>query len=223
MRDIYCIGDSHISIFVNDGKILLDPRASGKWGQFEAVNAGPFLAYNLNDKDYILELLSNIGNRDLLLCFGEIDCRAQVKRYCEAGRDYKDIITEIADRYFETIGEIKKKLSSDCNIYILSVTPELKEEPNGYMYKRDSQDFTASYGTLAERKQYKELFNSILKYRSEENGYEYVPLNECVVLKDGSANEALYYDDVHLHPAKMKDIITNTFRKIELYNKFYQP
>lgn len=221
MRDIYCIGDSHVSIFAEDGQVLLLPGSSGKWRQFESVNAGPFLAYNLKEKEEIFRLLGNIGDRDLLLCFGEIDCRAQVKRRCDDGREYQEVVTEIADKYFEAINEIKKRIPTGCTIYILSVTPELQEEPNGYMFKRDGQGFEASYGTLAERTQYKTLFNNIIKQKSEDTGYEYVPLSDSVLSKDGTANEELYFDGIHLNPTKMKEIITKVFKSIDLYNKCF--
>lgn len=212
---IYCIGDIHISIFVECNEILLLPSHSGKWENFEAVNVGQFLARNLLDKNNIFDLLKNIGTRDLLFCFGEIDCRAQVKRYCVDNVEPNEVVSDIIDRYFKFINEVKKKIPDKCKVYVLSITPEIKEEPNGVFFKKNSNGFEATYGTLEERRKYKELFNNLLKNKSKENECIYIPLNKYIYKKDGTIDGSLYFDDIHLHPAKVKELIREVFKKTE--------
>lgn len=208
LPEILCIGDSHISMFSGEDGVI-EPRKVSRFENFEALNIGPVLAYNLPDKGLAFDSLSQLAGRNLLVCLGEIDCRAQVKRRAGDG-DPTPIIESIVQRYFDGLSEIKKAIPADSRLYTFSVTPELKERPHWYYYGNNLQAFDAPHGTLAERRSYKDAFNRLVKQRSLENGIEYVSIYEWL-MEEGDAMGDYFLDDIHLSPVKVKNMIRRAF------------
>lgn len=132
-----CLGDSHISIFANVDALVKEIVCNVN-GPFKTYRFGPYLAYNLPDKTDVLAQAKGVPlNENIIVCFGEIDCRAQVKRVCDSSnRSYESVIDEIINRYFSVIDKIENK-----NLIIFSIAPELKEQPHWYYYKDHPEVF----------------------------------------------------------------------------------
>ena len=211
MKDIQkvnCFGDSHISIF-SETKRLIKENKTLTTGPFNAFRFGPYLAYSLSEKENVIETIED-ANKDenLLVCFGEIDCRAQVNKICkEVDRDYKKVIDDIVERYLAVVKDagIKK------DTILFSVTPELKESPHEYYYKNLSEVFDKPRGTKKERVEYKEYFNLKVEKEAKRLGFKFVSIYDYV-----SEKEMYYIDDIHLAPQKVlylikREMIKNGF------------
>lgn len=202
IQKINCLGDSHISIFSNAPELIKENEFFIN-KQFSAYRFGPYLAYNFPGKDNILATANSIPeDENLLLCFGEIDCRAQVKNHVESRQeDFKVIIDEIVLKYFIGIDEIKNK-----NKIIFSVTPELKEQPFFYYYKENPEVFDCPRGTYSERREYKEYFNKRIKEESESRNYKYISIYDYLV-NEKDTKEIYYLDDIHLKSSNVLYLI----------------
>ena len=163
MKKIYCVGDSHSSIF--SGQNIIVP--SGYWTEysdFKIFHAGPFTAFNCNKKDVVINECNSVPKDDfILLSFGEIDMRCRVG----LAEDKHANIDLIIKNYFNLIDRIDNK-----NIIILGVTPCIVEEPMKDWFSADETRksiFTATRGTLVERNSYKEYFNNAKEIESLKN------------------------------------------------------
>lgn len=203
IQTINCFGDSHISIF-RGSKDLIDENKMTSNKNFNSFRFGPYLAYNLPDKKNVVDKIRELDNENnILLCFGEIDCRAQIKNICENNKNYKDVIDDVISRYFSVIDQLGNK-----KIITFSITPELKEEPHWYYYKDNLEAFDCPKGTLMERSEYKTYFNQQVKEESENRNFKYISIYDYVV-----GNELYYLDDIHLSPEKVFYLIKREFLK----------
>lgn len=197
---IGCIGDSHISIF-SDSKTIIDIDKIVETENFISYRTGSWLAYNLNKKiDDISSIVNRMNTDTILFCFGEIDCRAQVKKVSEDNdRDYTDVVGEIVENYFNLIDSINK------NIIVHSITPELVENPHHYYYKDHKEDFDCPRGTLKERKEYKDLFNKLVKIECDKRNIRFSNIYE--MLESSEYKGKFYLDDIHLIPNNVKYLL----------------
>lgn len=194
IQKISCFGDSHISIF-SQAEHLIKENMFSVTGPFNAFRFGPYVAYNLQSKSNVISNIDAISkDENLLICFGEIDCRAQVNKVCEeSNRSYQEAIDEIIDNYFTVI-----KGANNKNTILFSITPELKEQPHWYYYKDHPEVFDYPRGTLSERAEYKSYFNQRVKEESDKLGLKYISIYDYV-----NGNEMYYLDDIHLAPKKV--------------------
>ena len=196
MKKIYCVGDSHSSIF--SGQNIIVP--SGYWTEysdFKIFHAGPFTAFNCNKKDVVINECNSVPKDDfILLSFGEIDMRCRVG----LAEDKHANIDLIIKNYFNLIDRIDNK-----NIIILGVTPCIVEEPMKDWFSADETRkfiFTATRGTLVERNSYKEYFNNCVNKMCKKKDYIFIDFWDHVFNK-----VELYKDDVHLDGSKTIGII----------------
>lgn len=210
IKNIGCIGDSHISIFSNNERII-DIDRYEKSEYFTSYRVGSWLAFNLNNR---IDDIKNISNKmiedTIILSFGEIDCRAQVKKITEDNsRDSDDVIKEIVDNYFILIDSIPNK-----NIIISSITPELVENPHHYYYKDNLQDFDCPRGTYQERKNYKEIFNKLMEEGCNLRGIKF--LNIYNMIENSTHKNKLYLDDIHLKPINVNYLIKRSLIDLKM-------
>jgi FkbM family methyltransferase len=159
IQKINCFGDSHVSVFSNHpdvmdvGKMLI--HNSYHCNRFE-----PYLAYNLINKNNVSQMINSVPfDENVLITFGEVDCRGQVKKIMdEQNKDHNEVIDDIITKYFEFIDSLHNK-----NIILFSVTPELKEDPHHYYYSHNPEVFDRPRGTYNERRKFKEYFNQRVK------------------------------------------------------------
>jgi len=207
IQKVNCFGDSHISIF-SETEHLIKENTTSTTGPFNAFRFGPYVAYNLQSKANVVSNVNAVNkNENLLICFGEIDCRAQVNKICdETNRGYIEVVDEIVDNYFTVI-----KGANNKNTILFSITPELKEQPHWYYYKDHPEVFDCPRGTLSERAEYKKYFNKKVKEEAEKLGLKYISIYDYV-----NGKEIYYLDDIHLAPKKVfylirREMIKNGF------------
>lgn len=208
IQKINCLGDSHVSIFSNTPNLISENEFFDS-KSFHSYRFGPYLAYSLPDKKNVLDLANSISdNENLLLCFGEIDCRAQVKNHIELNtNNFKNIIDGIVIRYFQGIEKINNN-----KIIIFSVVPELKEQPFWYYYKDHLEEFDCPRGTYQERRQYKEYFNSRIEEEAKKKNYKYISIYEYLV-NETSTKDIYYLDDIHLKSSNVLYLINREMIK----------
>lgn len=211
IKHIKCLGDSHISIFSNSETLVLENRYHS-YENFSTYRFGPYLAYTLNTKNNVSQIISKLSKDEhLLLSFGEIDCRAQVKKICdETNRPYTVVIDEILGNYFRFINTLNMK-----NLLLLSVAPELKESPFEFYYNQNPQVFDKPRGTYAERREYKEYFNNGLEMFCKQNGYKFINLYQYLI-NEFDTKSIYFLDDIHLKPNRVKYLIKKELIKSEL-------
>lgn len=190
-----CLGDSHISIFSASDGLITENTCVIK-DNFYSYRFGPYLAYNLQEKGNVISYGQNCSKEEnLLVCFGEIDCRSQVKKICDDHEmDYKKVVDEIISRYFLAIDKFENK-----KIITFSVTPEIKEQPHWYYYKDNLQDFDCPRGTMEERSKFKEYYNGRVKEESEIRGYKFISIYEHIAYLKHDKDK-FFLDDIHLKP-----------------------
>lgn len=207
IKKINCFGDSHISIFSNRHDII--PTNTEVFNDsFIAYRFDSHLAYNIINKPHVLNMLKNANKgNEILICFGEIDCRAQIKKISETtNRTYDIVVDEIVERYFNFLEKLNRK-----DIIVFSITPELKEEPHWYYYKNNLESFDCPRGTLQERTIYKEYFNEKVKMMCSEMGYKFISIYDYV-----KGKSEYYLDDIHLAPNRVYYLIKREFIKNRL-------
>jgi FkbM family methyltransferase len=201
-KKINCIGDSHISIFSNMD-VLVDEKKILYTNDFNIYRAGPYLVYNLLDKNNIPEIIQKFGSiTPLIICFGEIDCRAQIHRFVE-NSNYKEVIDTVIERYFNFLETIPL---TPNKIILFSITPELKETPHWYYYGLYPDAFDCPKGSYDDRKKYKEYFNLKVKENAEKKGYKFISIYEHITRND-KPNKIYYLDDIHLDAKKVNYLI----------------
>lgn len=112
----HVIGDSHVSLF--SGKDAIVPV----WNephedllpQFRTYRLGAFLAYNLateghEGRDKLFACIKSLPKKSkVLLCFGEIDCRAHIVKQANIHDvTIASVAMGVSERYFLAIRDIK--------------------------------------------------------------------------------------------------------------------
>jgi FkbM family methyltransferase len=202
VQNMKCFGDSHISIFSNS-ETLVTENVYHNFETFSTYRFGPYLAYNLNSKPNVLEVIGNLSNdENILISFGEIDCRSQVKKIVETtNRSYEVVIDEILNNYITFIDKL-----SDKKIILSAVVPELKEKPFQYYYEEHPEDFDCPRGTYKERRTYKEYFNKKLEEYSIAKGYKFINIYRYIV-NEFDTKDFYYLDDIHLKASNVNYLI----------------
>lgn len=218
---IYCIGDSHASFFSGHDEIQKKwhDEAFQKYPFFKVYWLGPVLAYNLcklntryKGRELLFFLLSNnipIGGR-VLLCFGEIDCRAHlIKQSKIQKKPLKKIITKCVDRYFSVIKEIKEK---GYQVMVWNVIPSV---PNVKKVK-NLRDFPY-YGTCIERNLVTRYFNNYLKRRCEEENIFFLDVFDELVNNNKETKEEYLFDGFHLSQKAMPHVLKKLIKQFPEY------
>lgn len=198
---IHCIGDSHASFF--SGREKMQPewpkRSDDRWPFFRSYRLGPTLAYNLcrsgtssRGREKLLDVLHRRvrpGDR-VLLCFGEIDCRAHLIRQSQArGMSAGELARECVDRYFQVIEEIK---AQGFQAMVWNVLP-----PTTLMI--DEGAFPVA-GSFDERMVVTRLFNAFLVQRCDQAGVPFVSIFDALLGPDGAPDHSYFLDRIHLGP-----------------------
>ena len=200
-ESIHCIGDSHASFF--SGRERMQPewpkRSDDRWPFFRSYRLGPALAYNLcrtgttsRSREKLLEVLHRRirpGDR-VLLCFGEIDCRAHLIRQSQTrGESAGNLARECADRYFQVIEEIN---SLGFRAMVWNVVP-----PTTLMI--DAGAFPVA-GSFEERMDVTRCFNASIVQRCQQAGVPFVSIFDALLDADGKPDHRWFLDRVHLGP-----------------------
>lgn len=194
LQPIHCIGDSHISVFAKQDR-LIPVNNIVHQDNFIICRAGPVLAYNISTKKNISKLLKQIDDTaNIIFCFGEIDCRAQVHRFSNNKKTYEEVIDEIVTRYTD----FAKQVQYNRRIIFFSITPELVENPHHYYYKDHPDVFDSPKGSFEERVSYKKYFNKKLEQTCSTNGWKYISIYDYVD-EMNKISPVFRLDDIHLN------------------------
>lgn len=206
---IFCIGDSHVSLFtgVNEVQRPWPRKAKKLLPFFQVLPLGPVLAYNLkspNTKTKGREKLFKVLQKEVpkgslvFLSFGEIDCRAHLLKQSRLQkRTIEAVVTECVDRYFSVILEVKK----------LGFKPLIWNAiPSTRLTNISSKDFP-TFGSCKERNMITSMFNKKLEEKCISKKIHFISTYEYFVDKDGLTNMAYYMDAVHLSQKAMQVIL----------------
>ncbi len=174
---------------------------------FRAYRIGPALAYNLcrliqqrGGREKLFDLLDTISITDyIMLCFGEIDCRAHILLQAEKQkRNTKAIAREAAERYFSVIKEVR---GMGFNVIVWNVIPSAPDDVNSKINVPSEYLF---HGTCSERNRVTREFNSCLKELAADHDIGFLDFFDRLIHDDGSVKLAYYLqDDIHLSQKAM--------------------
>jgi hypothetical protein len=197
---IHCIGDSHASFFGGLEKIQPrideDEKTTNQYPFFNSYRIGPATAYQLHNKQTIIEtLIDNLHLDDadkLMFCFGEVDIRAHlIKQSNLQKRNINDIVYECVSRYISSVSYYLK-----YNRRILIWGP-IASWSNKKPYSGPS------YGSNLERNYVTRIFNGYLSDLCLKNNFQFVSIFEEMLNSDGTTNPHYIMDDIHLSQKAM--------------------
>lgn len=200
---MHCIGDSHASFFSGRNNMQPAYPDSSKdiLPSFRSYRLGAVLAYSLKDfgstehgREKIIDLLKKIPLKsNILLCFGEIDCRVHLLiQSRKQGKSLEEVVEECVKRYFSFILEIKNKY----NVFVWGVIASTPSE-------RIIDPRYPHFGSCLERNETTRIFNEKLQRLSSKNGIKFISIFEQLLLEDGLTDGGFYVDDIHLSQRAM--------------------
>lgn len=200
---IYCIGDSHVSFFA--GEDVIQPgwpeRSTDRLPWFRTFHIGPALAYSLarpntqtRGREKVFEILDQAvpAGARVLLCFGEIDCRAQVlKQAARHNLPLESIVANCLDAYFQVVGEV---LARGFEVVVYNAVPSRLRTPRKI---RPDDDFGA-VGSWQERNAAIRCFNAGARQRSQACGVHFLETYPGLVNAKGRTVNWFYFDSIHV-------------------------
>jgi lysophospholipase L1-like esterase len=196
---VYVIGDSHVCALsgrnVIHDSFPIDLGDGIPW--IRSIRLGAVLAYNLVSLDTrnqgrqrlftVLRILPPGAN--VLLCFGEIDCRAHLLKQAEKqARPLVAIVRECVRRYARVIREVQ---SLDFRVGVLA--------PFASSWDRVDPSIDFPYvGTCQERNAVTRLFTSSLTEQCAKLTVPVISILDDLVDKNGQSNRKYFLDGCHL-------------------------
>lgn len=193
---IYCIGDSHVSFFSGlDGVQPCWPIVGNDViSFFRTYRLGPVLAYNLCEintttkgREALFSVLDTIPcGSTILLCFGEIDCRAHLlKQSVRRQKDIENVTKDCVDRYLRVILEIQ---TAGFSLIVWNVVPSIVKEI------AHTVKFPV-YGTCEERNRITALFNLYLSNLCYRFRIPFISIFDRLVDTEGLTLSEFYLKD----------------------------
>lgn len=208
---IHCIGDSHSAVFSGEEKMqpTWPEQASNLLPYFKSYRIGPATAYQLANKQPLIEYLINTinltENDSIMFCFGEVDIRAHlIKQSQLQDKPVSELVVECVDRYITSLLNYKKFTN---NILVWGPIASWS----------DKKVYTGgpSYGTNKERNEVTEQFNNYLKDKCEENSFKFITIFDKMLNNDYTTKEDLLddWEGSHMHLSqRAMPIIIETFK-----------
>ena len=194
-KPIHCIGDSHVSLFSGKDEVIpvWNEPHEDLLPQFRTYRLGAFLAYNLatpnhEGRDKLFRCIKSLPkNSKVLLCFGEIDCRAHiVKQALAQDRAISDVAMEVATRYAGVIEELREF----CKPAVWGATPQSAAQHSSNKFP--------TVGTMQERNEATRTFNDTLMLYGEAKHVWVFQIHHYIVSK-GVSDESYFLDSAHLN------------------------
>ena len=202
---IHVVGDSHVMVFSGKEHIPDEVDDRGFLPFFRTYRLGPYTAYNAVKLRSPIESIirDNVGPDDsVMLCFGEIDCRAHLIKQSEIqGRSLEDVVAECVGRYAQLF-DLKEKYG--LGLLVWNVPASSREDIEHGEY--------STYGTCAQRNEATRLFNKILGEECKNRGVVLVSIFDELVDEDGLTRAEYYADSIHLSQRAMP-VMLDAFRK----------
>ena len=202
---IHCIGDSHASFFSgqNDIQPIWLEGSDDVIPFFKTYRLGAVLAYNLcklgtrmRGREKLISLLDNFipKGSTVMLCFGEIDCRAHLLKQAELQRrDLSEVVRKCVERYFSVILEIREKR---YKVLVWNVIPSARAD------QIKNPEFP-SYGNCLKRNKVTMLFNDYLMGLLKSESIPMISIYDKLIDKKGFTKRRYYRDEVHLSQRAM--------------------
>jgi hypothetical protein len=205
---IHCIGDSHVSFF--SGQDVIQPgwpeRSVDLLDCFVTHHIGPALAYNLNragtqirGRERLFEVLEKAvpaGGR-VLLCFGEIDCRAHVlKQAARRGAPMQQVVEECLEAYFQAVREVRAR---GFEVVVYNAVPSRLSRSR----EAGRDDDYAAVGSWRERNAASRCFNDGARRRCRECDARFLENFSALVNDSGKTVPWYFYDSIHLSQRAM--------------------
>ena len=201
---IYCVGDSHVEVFycVNNSQLCSQ--------KFEIYHMGPFLAYTVGDRGHenyqktMKQISSFTLGSEILLSFGEIDCRAHILRQSEKRSvSVLSVVEEVVHIYENIIRDV-----SDKGYKVIVWCPIATANVDCFEWN-DKAEFPR-YGKAVVRNEITKHFCDCLLYsfKGHHNIHVISILNH--LLNENMTSKSEYYkkDGVHLAEAAVPVIIS---------------
>jgi len=211
---VHCIGDSHSAIFSGEEKMqpIWPQRSNDVMEGFRSYRVGPSTAYQISNKIPIINDIiekASIGKDDrILFCFGEVDCRAHLKKQIDLQKRTLDsIVHECVDRYFTVIKHYKD-LGYNVMVWGPIGSWTTNRPYNG-----------PSFGTCEERNLITKEFNDYVKSLCDIEGINFITIFYDMV-DDNNITKDTFLDDwfechMHLSQRSMPTIL-DKFKEQEL-------
>lgn len=195
-KPIHVIGDSHCSLF--SGKDYIVPNYpephEDLLPQFRTYRLGAFLAYNLateghEGREKLFTCVKALPKRSkVLLCFGEIDCRAHIVKQAQAqDKSIREVAQDVAERYFSAIQKIKPLCGK---LAIWGATPQSAAEHSSNKFP--------TVGGMTERNHATFVFNLHLHHLCDDAGIYFAYVWWPVVNEKDISNPEYFLDSAHL-------------------------
>jgi hypothetical protein len=133
----------------------------------------------------------DLSENNIVLCYGEVDCRCHIGKQILLGRKEDDIIEELIFLYFKTISQISK-----ARKIIIGVIPPVSKEEHDKTHGPITHEFPF-VGSDEDRIRYTQKVNEKLKDYSLKNDYIYFNPYEYYT-KDNILNPVFSDKTIHL-------------------------
>lgn len=202
---IYCLGDSHVNFFSGNNIMQNDwpMRHVDRVPIFRTYKLGAHLAYGLAKKNSLskkklFKVLTTIPkDSNIILCYGEIDCRVHLIRQSEIQkRNLTAVVNECVDRYFSVIKEIRD-MGYKIIVYHLIPSTAFNIIRPGF----------PTYGSPMQRNKATTIFNKRLAYWAKKYHFPQISLFNQLLLPSGSTNMKYYSDPIHLSTSALPTIL----------------
>jgi hypothetical protein len=205
---IHCIGDSHVSFFSGTDKLqpCWPERSDDRLPWFRTFHIGPALAFNLTrantstrGRESLFEVLDQAvpAGARVLLCFGEIDCRAHVlKQAVRRNEQIARIVESVLDAYFLAVREVRAR---GFEVIVYNAVPTRLSTPRR---PRRDDDFIA-VGSWRERNAAVRLFNAGARDRCASAGALFLENYPGLVDADDRTVPWFFHDAIHLSQRAM--------------------
>jgi len=208
--DFYCIGDSHISVFsgTNEKQPIWPEKSNDKIPHLKTYKLGPVTAYNLckfntksKGREKLLDIIKSIPSMsNIVLCFGEIDCRIHIPRVADyENKDYSVVVEDVVNRYFKVILELQ---SHPFNVFVLG-TPPSKQTTTDHLSSYE----WAAYGTDDQRNLVSKMFNDQLAKKCKNHNVHFIDIFDTYMNMEMSVRQKFFYDGIHLNTKALYSII----------------
>lgn len=207
-QKIHCIGDSHVSFFAGQDTIQPEwpQRSNDLLSCFETHHLGPALAYNLprpgtqtRGRERLFEVLEQAvppGAR-VLLCFGEIDCRAHVwKQAAQHGKAMAAVVADCLEHYFQVVREVQAR---GFPVVIYNAVPSAITRRG----KSRRTDEYAAVGDVWQRNAAIRAFNEGARQRCAAGNATFLDFGAELLNARGLPIQWYFFDTIHLSQRAM--------------------
>lgn len=214
---IHCIGDSHVSFFSGQDRIqpAWPEQSQDLLPYFKTYRLGAVLAYSLakfetsmRGREKLFSILDQLPQQStVLLCFGEIDCRAHLLKQADLQNlDISVVIEKCVETYAEVVREIKNR---NYNVVVWNATPSF---PPG---TANDPDYPA-YGSCRQRNQVTKLFNLCLERHLKPAGVPFISIFNRLIKRNGDTVTRFLMDEIHLNQSAMPLVVKALNKELQL-------